>query len=76
MPAYLKKVEDEVDEPETTIEELEEISLDEYDLEKKVLVSTLLSIKENDEVDDVPSREQRHICMVPLRHSRNRSIDG
>ena len=39
--AYLKKVEDEVDEPETTIEELEEVSLDGSDPDKKVLVGTL-----------------------------------
>ena len=38
LPAYLKKVEDEVDTPETTIEELEEISLDENDPDKKVLI--------------------------------------
>ena len=50
MPAYLKKVEDEVDEPETTIEELEEIFLDEGDPEKKVLVGTLLSKKLKDEL--------------------------
>ena len=35
LPAYLKKVEDEVDEPEITIEELEEVSLDEDDPDKK-----------------------------------------
>ena len=49
MPTYLKKVEDEVDEPETIIEKLEEISLDEGDPEKEVLVGTLLSKKERDE---------------------------
>ena len=48
MPAYLKKVEDEVDEPKTTIEELEEVSLDESDHDKKVLVGTLLTEKEKD----------------------------
>ena len=40
MPAYLKKVEEKVDELETTIEALEEISLDEGDPKKKVLVGT------------------------------------
>ena len=35
LPAYLKKVEDEVDEHEMTIEELEEVSLDKGDPEKK-----------------------------------------
>ena len=48
MPAYLKKVEDEVDEPKMTIEELEEVSLDESDPDKKVLVGTLLTEKEKD----------------------------
>ena len=37
MPAYLKKVKDEVDEPKTMIEELEEVSLDEDNPDKKVL---------------------------------------
>ena len=50
MLAYLKKVEDEVDEPETTIIELQEISLDESDPNKKVLVGTLLTKKEKDEL--------------------------
>ena len=42
LPAYLKMVEDEVDEPETMIKELEEVSLNENDPDKKVLVGTLL----------------------------------
>ena len=50
MPAYVKKVEDEVDEPETTIEELEDVSLDEGDSEKKVMVGTLLTKEEKDEL--------------------------
>ena len=50
MPTYLKKVEDEVDEPETTIEKLEEISLDKNDPDKKVLVATLLTKEEKDEL--------------------------
>ena len=50
MPAYLKKVEDEVDEPKMTIEELEEVSLDERDPYKKVLVCTILIEKEKDEL--------------------------
>ena len=50
MPAYLKKVEDEVDEPEVTIEELEEVSLDKGSPNKKVLVGTLLTKKEKDEL--------------------------
>ena len=50
LPAYLKMVEDEVDEPETTIEELEEVSLDECNPEKKLLVSTLLTKEENDQL--------------------------
>ena len=45
-----KKLEDEVDEPETTIEELVEVSLDENDPNKKVLVGTLLAKKEKDEL--------------------------
>ena len=45
LPTYLKKVEDEMDEPETTIEELEEVYLDKDDPDKKVLVGTLLSKK-------------------------------
>ena len=48
LPAYLKKVKDEVDEPKTTIEELEEVSLDEDDPDKKV--RTLLIEKEKDEL--------------------------
>ena len=50
MPAYLKKVEDEIDEPETTIEKLEEVILDKDDPNKKVLVGTLLSKKEKEEL--------------------------
>ena len=50
MPAYLKKLMDEVDEPETTIEELVEISLDENDPEKKVLASTMLKKEEKEEL--------------------------
>ena len=50
MPTYLKKVEYEVDEPETTIEELEEVYLDEGDPDKKVLVGTLLTKKEKEEL--------------------------
>ena len=50
MPAYLKRVEDEFDEPETTIEELEEVCLDENDPNKKMLVGTLLTKKEKDEL--------------------------
>ena len=50
MPASLKKVEYEVDEPEMMIEELEEVSLDENDPNKKVLVGTLLAKEENDEL--------------------------
>ena len=42
LPAYLKKVEDEVDSLETTIEELEVVSLDKDDPDKKVLIGTLL----------------------------------
>ena len=45
MPAYLKKFKDEVDEPKTMIEELEEVSLDEGNPNKKVLVGTLLKKK-------------------------------
>ena len=43
-------MEDEVDEPEMTIEELEVVSLDESDPNKKVLVGTLLIEKEKDEL--------------------------
>ena len=50
LPAYLKKVEDEVDEPKTTIEEQEEVSLDKDDPDKKVLVGTLLSKSEKEEL--------------------------
>ena len=50
MPAYLKKVEDEVDEPKMMIKELEEISLDESDPDKKMLVGTLLTKEEKDEL--------------------------
>ena len=50
MPAYLKKIEDEVDEPKTTIEDLEEVYLDENDPDKKVLVSTLLTEEEKKEL--------------------------
>ena len=50
MPAYLKRVEDEVDEPETTTEELEEVSLNEGDPDKKVMVGTLLTKEEKDEL--------------------------
>ena len=39
MPAYLKKVEDEIDEPETMIEKLEEVILDKDDPDKKVSLS-------------------------------------
>ena len=38
LPAYLKKIEDEKDVPENTIEELVEISLDPEDSNKTVLV--------------------------------------
>ena len=47
---HLKKVKDEVDEPETTIEELVEIILNQDDLEKKVPVRALLSKKEREEL--------------------------
>ena len=50
MPANLKKIEDEVDEPEATIEELEEVSLDENDPDKEVLLDTLLTEEENKEI--------------------------
>ena len=43
LPAYLRKIEDEVDEPGTIIEGLEEISLDENDLDKNVQVDALLT---------------------------------
>ena len=36
--------------PETTIEELEEVSLDEDDPDKKVLIGTLLTKKDKDEM--------------------------
>ena len=41
--AYLRKVEEEVDVPESIIEELVEVNLDPNDPEKKVPVGTLLS---------------------------------
>ena len=50
MTTYLKKVEDKVDESEMTIEELEEIFVDEGDPDKKVLVGTLLTKEEKDEL--------------------------
>lgn len=50
MPAYLKKIEEEVDVSETTIEELEEVSLDKNDPDKKVMVSTLLTKEEKKEI--------------------------
>ena len=50
LPAYLKKVENEVDEPETTIKELREVSLDENDPEKKMLVGTLLTKEDKNEM--------------------------
>ena len=67
MPTYLKKI-DKVDEPETTIEELEEVSLDKNDLKKKILVGTLLTKEETDEMirflrmkKDVFTWSYRHI---------------
>ena len=48
LPAYLKKVEDEIDEPKRTIEELVEIPLDENDPEKRVLVGALLKKEEKE----------------------------
>lgn len=50
MPAYLKKVEEETDEPQTTIEDLEEVSIDMNDPEKKVLVGTQLTKEEKNEL--------------------------
>lgn len=50
MPAYLKNVKEEVDEPQTTIEELEEVSLDMSNPEKKVLVGTQLTKEDKDEL--------------------------
>ena len=50
MLAYLKKIEDEVDELETTIDELEEVSLDVNDPEKKVMLGTLLMKEEKNEM--------------------------
>ena len=43
-------MEDKVEEPETMIEELEEVYLDEGDPNKKLLVGTLLTKEENDEL--------------------------
>ena len=43
-------MEDEVDELETTIEELVEVSIYEGDLERKVLVGTLLEKEEREEL--------------------------
>ena len=54
MPSYLKKVEDEIDEPETTIEKLEEVILDKDDPDKEVLVGTLLSKKREGGVGGIP----------------------
>ena len=59
LPAYLKRVEDEVDEPETTIEELEEVSLEENDLDKEMLVGTLLT------------REGKEKLMLFLRRNKD-----
>ena len=50
IPAYLKKVEDEVDVLENTIDELVEVSLDPNDPEKKVLVGAPLMKKEKEEL--------------------------
>lgn len=47
---YLKKVEYEVDDLQIMIEELEEVSLDENDSEKKVMVGTLLTKKKKNEI--------------------------
>ena len=46
----MKKEEDEVDELETTIEEFVEVSLDEDDPERKVLVGALLKDEEKEEL--------------------------
>lgn len=43
-------MEDDVDEPKTTIEELIEVSLHEKDPEKKVLVGTLLKKEDEEEL--------------------------
>ena len=64
LPAYLKKVEEETDVPESTIEELVEINLDLNDLEKKVLVGAQLTKVETERIakclkrnkDILPSR--------------------
>ena len=50
LPAYLKKVEDKVDTLENIKEELVKVNLDPNDLEKKVLVGTLQSKKEREEL--------------------------
>ena len=46
LSAYLKKIEEKVDVPESTIEELIEVNLDQDDHEKKVLIGALLTEKE------------------------------
>ena len=79
----MRKVEDEVDELEITIEELEEVSLDESDPDKKVLVGTLLSKKEKDELilflrrnKDIFSWSHRDILGVdPLMAEHQLNID-
>ena len=47
---YLRKIENEVDEPETTIEELIEVFLDEKDQEKKVSMGAMLRKEEKEEL--------------------------
>ena len=71
MTASLKKVEDEVDKPETTIEELVEVSLDNNDPEEKS--ASGCPIEEGGKrIDGVPLEKQRRVCLVPQRHTWNK----
>ena len=56
LPSYLKKVEDEKDVLESTIEELTEINLDLEDSEKKVLVGTQLTKEEKEKMTECLKR--------------------
>ena len=58
LPAYLKKVEEEVDVPESTMEELIEVNIDPEDPEKKVLVGALLLKKERKELSECLRRNK------------------